>query len=34
MSSEKTIAVPRKTIENVVDVLDQILKVAKGDETK
>jgi len=32
MSKSETIAVPRKTVEDVIAVLDQILKVAKGDK--
>jgi hypothetical protein len=32
MSSEENVSVPKKIIENVVDVLDQILKIGEGDK--
>jgi len=32
MPKNETVAVPRKTVEDVIADLDQILKVAKGDK--
>jgi hypothetical protein len=32
--NEEIVKVSRKTLESVIEVLDTVLKVAKGDETK